>query len=94
MKWTCSEDHGNKYDVKDIKNEEKSAKIQMYKPTLLNFFPSISSQLQTLGDKKKNKFSYGRVLKEAVSLKAVHSISRQKSFPSFFVGEEALVSIY
>ena len=25
----------------------------MYKPSLLNFFPSISSQLQTLRDKKK-----------------------------------------
>ena len=25
----------------------------MYKPTLLNFFFSISSQLQTLGDKKR-----------------------------------------
>ena len=65
----------------------------MCKPTLLNFFISISSQLQTLRD-KNYKFSYKRVLKEAVSLKAVHSISRQKRFPSFFVGEEALVGIY
>ena len=29
------------------------------------------------------------ILIEAVSLKAVHSISRQKMFPLFFVGEEA-----
>ena len=47
LKQTCSEDDGNKCDVKDIKNEEKSAKIQMYKLTLMNFCPSISSQLLT-----------------------------------------------
>ena len=69
----------------------------MYKPSLLNFFPSISSQLQTLRD-KKNKFSYERVLKEAVSLKAVHSISRHffcfSCFPLFFGGEEAFSGVY
>ena len=39
---TCNEEDGNKCDVKDIKNEEKSAKIQMYKPTLMNFCPGFN----------------------------------------------------
>ena len=62
----------------------------MYKPSLLNFFPSISSQLQTLRD-KKNKFSYERVLKEAVSLKAVHSISRHKNVFLYFLAVKRLL---
>ena len=47
LKQTCIEEDGNKCDIKDIKNKEKSAKIQIYKPTLLKSFPSISSQLLT-----------------------------------------------
>ena len=66
----------------------------MYEPTLLNCFPSISSQLQTLGDKKKRQILIRTCFKRGSPSKSGPLDFTTKIFPSFFVGEEALVGIY